>query len=490
MPYLTYEPELILQHSCQNQTNNHFPGSEPLKKTLYHSFDPESQEENGGHSHIGNQFCNDTEENHKYEDEEDFCCMLWMQIVFMGGFALSQFLVNIFENKFFVLKCCIRVLVVSGLLAAGANNVYLFAIAWFIVAFTSSATYLLVISHVLEALDEQAIISSSTNTTGTEESQQQQQTIHNWKWRLIGGLCFHFNWSISRLLAILIVFLNNEWNTVLLAITIYIAVAYFCLEYLIWNDDFTKNPKSKTNGNDEPEEEEEAKIFHVFWNNKAIYFNTVILSSIWFMVCLNFYGLFRSWCKISIGHLKFENDILSTGLGIVGETLGLAISLIAKQKILPLILLQICISVTYFCMMSIDPGEIQTNEIIGILSQGTYGVMFVAHINMCLATAAMGLLWMITVEAYPKKYRPFGVGLCSGIGRLGGIIGLILGEYKKLHLSNPAMIVIGVLTFISAVLVNLLPDLTKKIMPKKLKDIEHQILYSSNSNVVNNNVST
>ena len=98
-------------------------------------------------------------------------------------------------------------------------------------------------------------------------------------------------------MAILIVYISNEWNTVLVAITIYVGVAYFCLEYLIWNDDFTKNPKSKTNEDDEPEEEED-KIFHVFWNNKAIYFNTVILSSIWFMVCLNFYGLFRSWCKV------------------------------------------------------------------------------------------------------------------------------------------------------------------------------------------------
>ena len=49
------------------------------------------------------------------------------------------------------------------------------------------------------------------------------------------------------------------------------------------------------------------------------------------------------------------------------------------------------------------------------------------------------------------------------------------------------MIVIGVLTFISAVLVNLLPDLTKTIMPKNLKDIEDQIFYSSNSNNVNKN---
>ena len=81
--------------------------------------------------------------------------------------------------------------------------------------------------------------------------------------------------------------------------------------------------------------------------------------------------------QISISHLKFESDILSTGLGIVGETLGLAISLIAKKKNLPLILLQICISVTYFCMMSIDPGEIQqaNEEIIGILSKGVYLVI-------------------------------------------------------------------------------------------------------------------
>ena len=69
--------------------------------------------------------------------------------------------------------------------------------------------------------------------------------------------------------------------------------------------------------------------------------------------------------------MKFESDILSAGLGIVGETLGLAIALIAKQKSLPLILLQICISVTYFCMMSMDPGETKTNEIVDLLSNGT-----------------------------------------------------------------------------------------------------------------------
>ena len=68
--------------------------------------------------------------------------------------------------------------------------------------------------------------------------QESQQTIHNWKWRLIGGLCFYFNWSTARLLAILIVYISNEWNTVLLLMTIYIGkyvliFLEFFKEYLI-----------------------------------------------------------------------------------------------------------------------------------------------------------------------------------------------------------------------------------------------------------------
>ena len=39
--------------------------------------------------------------------------------------------------------------------------------------------------------------------------------------------------------------------------------------------------------------------------------------------------------------------------------------------------------------------------------------------------------------------RMNGLGLCSGIGRLGAIMGIILGEYKWLHLSTPVKIVAG-----------------------------------------------
>ena len=68
--------------------------------------------------------------------------------------------------------------------------------------------------------------------------------------------------------------------------------------------------------------------------------------------------------------------------------------------------------------------------------------------------------------------RTKGLGLCSGIGRLGAILGIILGEYKKLHLSTPVQVVAGASTLISAFLILALPDLTQQKMPQTLNEIE------------------
>ena len=53
-----------------------------------------------------------------------------------------------------------------------------------------------------------------------------------------GGLCFQMNWSISRFLADVIVYFSYDWTTVLIAITVFVATSYFCLECLIWEEQF------------------------------------------------------------------------------------------------------------------------------------------------------------------------------------------------------------------------------------------------------------
>lgn len=77
--------------------------------------------------------------------------------------------------------------------------------------------------------------------------------------------------------------------------------------------------------------------------------------------------------------------------------------------------------------------------------------------------------------------RTKGLGLCSSIGLLGGILGIILGEYQKLHRSTPVRIVAGASTIISAFLIQILPDLTQEKLPETMHDIEKLQFKSQNA---------
>merc|ERR1711935_689489 len=103
---------------------------------------------------------------------------------------------------------------------------------------------------------------------------------------------------------------------------------------------------------------------------------------------------------------------------------------------------------------------------------GSNALIYVTHITSFFQTAAFALIWSITVEVFPKTVRTKGLGLCSGIGRLGAILGIILGQYKKLHLSTPVRVVAGASALISAFLILVLPDLTKQKMPCTVNEIE------------------
>lgn len=59
------------------------------------------------------------------------------------------------------------------------------------------------------------------------------------------------------------------------------------------------------------------------------------------------------------------------------------------------------------------------------------------------------------------------------MSRIGGIVGIILGEYQFLHLNTTVIVVMGVITLLSAMLFQFLPDLTQhKKMPCSLDQFE------------------
>merc|ERR1719510_2743639 len=102
-------------------------------------------------------------------------------------------------------------------------------------------------------------------------------------------------------------------------------------------------------------------------------------------------------------------------------------------------------------------------------------LIYFSHITSFLATAALALIWTMTIEAFPKPYRMNGIGICSGFGRIGGIAGIILGEYNQLPYSKPVIAVVGAMALMTAFLIRILPDMTREKMPKDFAEIESKI---------------
>ena len=128
---------------------------------------------------------------------------------------------------------------------------------WFFVAFSSTSIFLLTVTQVLENLDE---------------------FIDDWKVRLIIGCAFQMSWNVGRLLSNITVYACNDWMTVILFLTMCIAMVSFSLENQIYKPEFSHR---------EPFEDS----FEEFKNSGTItYLNIVLLSMTWFALGYNYYG--------------------------------------------------------------------------------------------------------------------------------------------------------------------------------------------------------
>ena len=82
------------------------------------------------------------------------------------------------------------------------------------------------------------------------------------------------------------------------------------------------------------------------------------------------------------------------------------------------------------------------------------------------------LLKLATKISFNSYFRTTCTGICSGAARLGAITGIIIGELKLLHSSFVVNALAGIVTLISALLIKVLPDMTKENMPVTSQDIE------------------
>ena len=249
-----------------------------------------------------------------------------------------------------------------------SGNIYIFSIIWFLLAYFSTSSYLLVSTSIMEATDSET---------------------KSWRLRLIYGVLFQFSWTFGRLFSNFVVYLCQSWINLVLILTLILIFVYISFEDCIWDDSFNNVTKSGLDKNHH--------FLKDFQNDKVLQLNIMVLSIFWFTLGYNYYGMMNSWVIISANKKIFEHNVLASVLALVSKICAILVCIAINRKILPLMILQILTFICYFVLSFAPFG----NE------ENFYGIgqTFVVHLSTFLITASFALIWAITPETFPQRYR-------------------------------------------------------------------------------------
>ena len=170
---------------------------------------------------------------------------------------------------------------------------------WFVIAYCSTSSYLLVISTVLESIDD---------------------VLENPKHRLVIGMMFQFCWCFARQYTHLILYLSTDWLQVMMALSCTTLTMMLLFKDHIWNSKFVL------------EAEEDKHSFEGFKsdiknvNVSYIIFISMSYGLIWFTLGYQHYGIASSWDKLSEERKIFDVNILSALLNFVVQEIAIMCS--------------------------------------------------------------------------------------------------------------------------------------------------------------------
>jgi len=258
----------------------------------------------------------------------------------------------------------------------------LFSVNWFCVAFASTASYLILIGQVLDITEK---IFESKN------------------WILGMGVFFQLSWCAGRFVLHMIICGSKEgnWQSVMLILALLLILIYFLLDQIIWNE----NLPHLNDGADQSDNR--ATLIQDFKNYPALQMNIIILSLTWLTLGFNHYGTMNAWKALNPEgmNLVLEHNLLSNALAILSKLCAIAISLVVGRSNLPLGVLQLCCSLAYFIMVSLENQQTEDVLLNLVDSMAKNSLTFVTHMTTFLETAAFGLIWVITPTMFPKRYR-------------------------------------------------------------------------------------
>lgn len=211
------------------------------------------------------------------------------------------------------------------------------------------------------------------------------------------------------------------------------------------------SPGFTYNQNDEVEEvkvpETKAPVVGLFKENRAL--STVMFWVAFFCALLMVYGL-NTW---------LPKLMIEAGYGL-NSSLTFLIALQGGAVIGILSLSQLCEK--YGSKRVLVPSYIAGAIALGLLGFGgnTFVIFLLVAIAGAATTGSQVLVQAYVTSFYPAQMRSTGLGVASGIGRLGGMIGPILGGFLlTLHLPNIMNFMVFAITgVVAAIVLSLIGD--------------------------------
>ena len=117
------------------------------------------------------------------------------------------------------------------------------------------------------------------------------------------------------------------------------------------------------------------------------------------------------WVNLSINRNFIDNTAISSSFAFISIPLCYAVCIAAKRKLLPYGLLQLFTGILILLMIAFQEDETkecsdpQNNPKLATIP------VFIAHVANVLVSAALSVIWVLSIETFPQKYRSVGLAI-------------------------------------------------------------------------------
>jgi len=182
----------------------------------------------------------------------------------------------------------------------------------------------------------------------------------------------------------------------------------------------------------------------------------------WFANSFILYGLALNWQSLT-GNL-FTNFIIGAAMDFPAKTLAMFL-LIKTGRRWPYIICMGCGGIGFLVMMCFERGY-YANE---------WPIVMCAMVGNFFISTTFAIVWLYTPELFPTSIRNSGLGSCSLVARLGGVLANAVGDLAEIHVNLP-IAMFGSAAVISSIISVLLPETAGKPLANTVAECQ---LYES-----------